>query len=167
MKNGKPTDQLIEKDDLTESRGVVSRAAVLGCSHETLRQWYLAVASVFEPRRQSRPVVAVDETTVSVAGRAVYVWAALDVQSFELVYLAVTPGRSSLAALLFLRAVLEYCRGKPVFVVDHGPWYTWAFETPECRWRNRNVGHSESRRIAVLPREIPPEPVLAAFSPSQ
>jgi transposase-like protein len=30
-------------------------------------------------------------------------------------------------ALLFLSRVLEACTNKPVFVVDRGPWYSWAF----------------------------------------
>ena len=30
-------------------------------------------------------------------------------------------------ALPFLRRVLEACTNKPVFVVDRGPWYSWAF----------------------------------------
>ena len=37
-------------------------------------------------------------------------------------------GKSSLLeALLFLSRVLEACTNKPVFVVDRGPWYSWAF----------------------------------------
>jgi Transposase and inactivated derivatives len=31
-------------------------------------------------------------------------------------------------ALLFLGRVLEACTNKPVFVVDRGPWYSWAFQ---------------------------------------
>ncbi len=33
-----------------------------------------------------------------------------------------------LNALKFLRKVLESCDGKPLIVVDRGPWYRWALE---------------------------------------
>jgi hypothetical protein len=38
-----------------------------------------------------------------------------------------TWSRSSMDALLFLSRVLEACTNKPVFVVEGGPWYSWAF----------------------------------------
>lgn len=80
-------------------------AEILGYSHETLRQWYLAVARVFRPRRLARPVFAVDEMKVNIDGRDVYVWAAFEVRTFEIVHLDVSPGLSSLDALVFLRVV--------------------------------------------------------------
>ncbi|MEM3123850.1 MAG: hypothetical protein QW756_07175 [Nitrososphaerota archaeon] len=30
--------------------------------------------------------------------------------------------------MTFLRRVLEVCDGKPVIVVDRGPWYQWALK---------------------------------------
>lgn len=73
-----------------------------------------------------------DETKVNVNGWDVYCWAAVDVHSFEIVHLGVTPGRSCLDALLFLKTVLEGCRGKPLLIIDHGPWYTWSLDLFEC-----------------------------------
>ncbi|MEM4374084.1 MAG: hypothetical protein QXI97_03695 [Nitrososphaerota archaeon] len=35
---------------------------------------------------------------------------------------------SILNALTFLMGVLEVCDGKPVIVVDRGPWYQWALK---------------------------------------
>lgn len=115
-------------------------AALFGVSHEAIRQWYLRLAPLFQPPRRARPVVAVDETKVNVDGQYVYCWAAVDVQTFEIVHLDVTPGRSSLDAWVFLTAVLRRCRGKPVFLVDRGPWYRWALDVLECRFRHETFG---------------------------
>jgi transposase-like protein len=37
-------------------------------------------------------------------------------------------GRGIPSAVKFLRKVLDSCEGKPVIVVDRGPWYRWALE---------------------------------------
>jgi putative transposase len=115
-------------------------AALFGVSHEALRQWYLQLEPLFQPPRRERPVVAVDETKVNVDGRYVYCWVAVDVQTFEIVHPDVTPGRSSLDALLFLKPVLERCRGKPLLLVDRGPWYDWSLETLGCRFQKETWG---------------------------
>ena len=65
--------------------------------------------------------VAVDETKVSVEDDEVYVWAAVDVDTFEVVHIEVSPGRSDLNATLFLRTVPKRCRGQAMTVVNRGP----------------------------------------------
>ena len=43
-------------------------------------------------------------------------------------------------ALTFLRRVLKACDGKPLIVVDKGPWYPWALRRPGISYfgeRNR------------------------------
>jgi transposase-like protein len=37
-------------------------------------------------------------------------------------------GRGIPSAIEFLRKVLDSCEGKPVIVVDRGPWYRWALD---------------------------------------
>ncbi|MFC6964776.1 DDE-type integrase/transposase/recombinase [Halocatena marina] len=81
--------------------------------------------------------MAVDETKVSVEDNEVSVWAAVDVDTFEVVHIEVSPDRSDLDALLFIKQVLKRCRGQPVIVVDRGPWYNWALD---------NLDLYESRR---------------------
>ncbi|MEM4374695.1 MAG: DDE-type integrase/transposase/recombinase [Nitrososphaerota archaeon] len=61
-----------------------------------------------------------------VLGRIVYVWSAIDVDAGEIIAVYASRGRSILNALTFLRRVLEVCDGKPVIVVDRGPWYPGA-----------------------------------------
>jgi putative transposase len=89
-----------------------------------VRQWYHRLAHLFDLERDYYATVAVDETKVSVENSEVYVWAAVDVDTFEVVHIEVSPSRSDLDALLFLKTVLKRCRGQPVTFVDRGPWYT-------------------------------------------
>jgi hypothetical protein len=35
-------------------------------------------------------------------------------------------GRGIPSAIKFLRKILDSCEGKPLIVVDRGPWYRWA-----------------------------------------
>lgn len=78
------------------------------------------VRHLFEPDRDRRRAVAVDETKLDIKDEEVYVWAAVDVDTFEVLQVEVSPGRSSLDALLFLTEVLMYCRGQPTVLADRG-----------------------------------------------
>jgi len=76
-------------------------------SHEAIRQWFHRLRQLFEPDCRQRDEVAVVETKIDVDGEEVYVWAAVDCATLEVLAVDVSPGRSSLVALLFLRDVLE------------------------------------------------------------
>ena len=67
-----------------------------------------------------RRLIALDETCVEVNGYWVY--AALDVDGNEILSMRVYPSRNALAAEQFIREVLNYCDGKPTFIVDSAPW---------------------------------------------
>ncbi|MFP3209722.1 MAG: hypothetical protein RXR82_08620, partial [Nitrososphaeria archaeon] len=43
-------------------------------------------------------------------------------------------------ALLFLSRVLGACTNKPVFVVDRGPWYSWAFQELGLEYYHETFG---------------------------
>jgi len=63
------------------------------------------------------------------------------VETFEVVHIEVSPGRSDLNALLFLKQVLKRCRGDPVVLVDRGPWYNWPLDDLElCESRRETWG---------------------------
>jgi transposase-like protein len=61
-------------------------------------------------------------------GDTVYAWAAVDVGTRELLTIKATKGRSAFYAMLFLKDLLKKCINRQTFVVDRGPWYSWAFE---------------------------------------
>ena len=76
--------------------------------------------------------MAVDETKIEIDGDDHYVWAAVDCETLEVLAVELSPGRSSLDALLFLRDVLERCRGRLLVRADRGPWYDWPLELLDC-----------------------------------
>jgi len=83
-------------------------------SYEAIRQWFHRLKHLFEPDCRERDEVAVDETKIDIDGHEMYVWAAVDCETLEVLAVEVSPGRSSLDALLFLEDVLAYCRGRPL-----------------------------------------------------
>jgi transposase-like protein len=58
-----------------------------------------------------------------VKGQTCYSWAAIDVDTNEILALYASRGRGIPSAIEFLRKVLDSCEGKSVIVVDRGPWY--------------------------------------------
>jgi putative transposase len=113
---------------------------VIERSYVGVHDWYHRLAHLFEPDRTERPVVVVDETKLEVNGEEVYVWAAIDVDTFEVIHTEVSTGRSSLDALLFLKQVLKRCRGRPVIKTDRGPWYNWPAAELDCDHQHETWG---------------------------
>ena len=94
-------------------------------SHVAVHDWYHRLRHLFEPDCDRRRAVAADETTLDIEDQEVYVWSAVDVDTSEILHVEVSPGRSSLDALLFLKEVLKHCRGRPLILADCGGWYDW------------------------------------------
>jgi transposase-like protein len=44
-------------------------------------------------------------------------------------------------AIKFLKMVLQSCDGKPIVVVDRGPWYRWALERLEITYFHETFGN--------------------------
>ena len=96
-----------------------------------------------DPELDRHGRVAVDETTVTIEDQEIYVWAAIDVETFEVVHVETSPGRSDLDAFLFLKTVLARCRGETVVRVDRGPWYNWPLNDLDllCQSRRETWGN--------------------------
>jgi len=95
-------------------------------------------------QRRVRRVVAIDETKQKVNGRQLFVWDAIDTETKELLAVYASYQRSSINALVFVKMVLEACDGKPVVLVDGGPWYPWALERYGLRWLHITFGERNS-----------------------
>jgi transposase-like protein len=97
---------------------------------------------LFDPEPDRHGAIAVDETKVKIEDQEIYVWAAIDVETFEVVHVEVSPGRSDLDAFLFLKTVLARCRGEPVVLADRGPWYNWPLDDLDlpCESRRETWG---------------------------
>jgi len=87
-----------------------------------------------------RRLVAFDETKLKLNGGQFYLWAAVDVDTHEVLGFKASWHRSSLDAILFMREVLKLCRNKPLILVDKGPWCPWAFTQLGLRFRHMRFG---------------------------
>jgi len=109
-------------------RDLSERVYLTGASRESVRIWVHRFSSLFKPSRGARRLVAVDETVLKVNGQICYLWAAIDVDTNEILAIYASRGRGLPNAIKFLKMVLRSCDGKPIVVVDRGPWYRWALE---------------------------------------
>jgi transposase-like protein len=109
-------------------RDVSERFCLTFASRESVRIWAHRSSSLFRPSKRVRRLVAVDETVLKINGRICYLWAAIDVDTNEILALYASRGRGLPNAIKFLKMVLRSCDGKPIVVVDRGPWYRWALE---------------------------------------
>jgi putative transposase len=80
------------------------------------------------PSRIVRRLIALDETCVKVNGLEYWVYAALDVDRNEILSMRVYPSRNILTTKQFIDEVLNYCIGRPAFIVDNAPWLKHALE---------------------------------------
>jgi len=85
-------------------------------------------------------LVAVDGTALKLGGARLYVWAAVDAHSREVLAIRASLQRMDVDALAFLRVVLKMCRGKPLILVDEGSWYPSALKRLGLRWRHVTFG---------------------------
>jgi len=111
-----------------------------GASHEAVRKWYARCRDIFTVETRSRRAIAVDETKIKIRGEWMFLWAAIDIDSWEILFVWVSQGRSGLEAISFLRKVLERCDGPPMVYVDRAPWYRWALERLGVPWEHRTFG---------------------------
>ena len=109
-------------------RDLSKRLYLTGASRESVRIWVHKFSSLFRPSRRVRRLVAVDETVLKVNGQTCYLWTAIDVDTKEVSAVYASRGRGIPNAIKFLKMVLRSCDGKPVIVVDRGPWYRWALD---------------------------------------
>ena len=109
-------------------------------SHESIRKWYHKTDSIFSVGKTYREIIAVDETKVKINGKLHILWAAIDVQNWEILGIWITKGRASIEAYSFLKYILKKCENQPKILVDAGPWYKPAFERLKIDWKHVTFG---------------------------
>jgi len=91
-------------------------------SHEAVRLWVKKIEHLnLNVAPKTRRLIAVDETKIKANGVCCFIWAAIDVDSRELLAVYVSWQRSILYSEAFLRKVLSICTNKPVILADKGP----------------------------------------------
>jgi putative transposase len=91
-------------------------------------------------KKRKRRVVAMDETKLKLQGRNIFIWAAIDIDTKELLSIYASYQRSSINTLIFVKKVLKTCTNKPVVLVDGCPWYPWALERYGLKWLHITFG---------------------------
>jgi len=94
------------------------RLSLTGASRESVRIWVHRFSSLFRPSRRVRRLIAVDETVLKVNRQICYLWAAIDVDTNEILAVYASRGRGIPSAIEFLRKVLDSCEGKPVIRIE-------------------------------------------------
>lgn len=127
-------------------------------SHNPISAWYRRASHLFRqqpPQRHERLVI--DETRLHIekpreewpedvdkdAGEhldTLYLWAAIDPDTQQLVHVAVTEGRSGIEALGVLKGVLARCDARPRIHVDRGVWYPWPLKLLGLDWQVTSGG---------------------------
>jgi transposase-like protein len=90
-------------------RDLSERLSLTGASRESVRIWVHRFSSLLRPFRGVRGLVAVDETVLKVGGQTCYLWAAIDVDTNEVLAVYASRGRGIPSAIKFLRKVLDSC----------------------------------------------------------
>jgi putative transposase len=142
-------------EDLLAERGIL-------VSHETVRRWVLHFGSRYarQLRKQRwRPgrTWHLDEVFVSVRGRSMYLWRAVD-QEGEILDVLVQPKRDKRAALRLMRKLLKKHGLAPATVVtDRLPSYGAAFRdlrlSAEHIQAKRHNNRAESSHVPIRRRE--------------
>jgi len=102
-------------------RGVTYQTGMIDASHVSVYRWVHALKVITSrvPRRE-RKLIAMDETKLKIRGRQVFVWAAIDADTRELLAVYASYYRSHISTLAFLKRVLSTCTNRPVVLVDGG-----------------------------------------------
>jgi transposase-like protein len=133
-------------------RDISERFCLTFASRESVRIWAHRSSSLFRPSKRVRRLVAVDETVLKIKGRICYLWAAIDVDTNEILAVYASRGRGLPNAIKFLKMVLRSCDGKLIVVVDRGPWYRWALDRLGMTYFHETFGNRNS--IERLFREL-------------
>jgi putative transposase len=89
-------------------RDLSERLCLTGASRESVRIWVHRFSSLFRPSSRVRRLVAVDETVLKVKGQICYLWAAIDVDTNEILAVYASRGRGIPSAIEFLRKVFGF-----------------------------------------------------------
>ncbi len=131
-------------------RDVSEKLCLTYASRDSVRIWAHRFSSLFKPSRKVRRLITVDKTVLKVNGQLYYIWAAIDVDTNEI--LAVHASRGIPNTIKSLKKVLDSWDGKPVIVVDREPWYRWALEKLVIKYFHETFGNRN--KIERLFREL-------------
>jgi len=122
---------------------------ILGISHTTVWETVQKLAeAIYKPKtlavKKQRNYIAVDETVIKLNGEKRFLWAAIDVETREVLAVWITTTRNSWIAREFLLVVLKSCENPPIFLVDGAGWYESAFKSLGLDFIHETFGQRNS-----------------------
>jgi transposase-like protein len=94
-----------------------------------------------EVKRKKRRCIAIDETKIKVNKMWYYVYAAIDVDTRELICMKVYTSRNYLTTLDFVKQVLRFCVNRDVEIItDRMPCYEQVCKRLGMRWTHMTFG---------------------------
>jgi len=122
-------------------RGMTERTGLIPASHVAVYYWVKKLKGLIRVcKPEVRRAVAVDETRLKVNGQYLFVWAAIDVDSREVLAVDASWQRSIMNAEHILKKALRLCLNKPLILIDKGPWYHDALESLGLKWMHITRG---------------------------
>ena len=109
-------------------------------SREALRQWHHKFAQLFTNSRKYRCCIAIDETKIKIGDEWYYVWAAIDVDTWEILGVTVTKWRTSIDVIRFVNSFPIYCKNSPLIKIDRAPWYRWVLQRMGSQYEHETFG---------------------------
>jgi putative transposase len=85
-------------------------------------------------RKKERSVILLDETKVKRNGKMAYVSVCLDLTRREVISAKSYRSVGIISTIDTVKDALTLSREKPIFIVDHAPWYPCAFEWFNVEW---------------------------------
>ncbi len=124
-------------------RGMTVASGLISASHVAVYYWVQKLKGLVHDRASRvkvRRAVAVDETKLKVNGEQLFIWAAIDVDSREVLAVDASWQRSIMNAEHVLKKALRLCQNKPLILVDKGLWYPDALKSLELSWAHVTTG---------------------------
>ena len=124
-------------------RGMTERTGLIPASHVAVYYWVQKLRGLVQGcalKPKVRRSIAVDETKLKVNGDHLFAWAAIDVDSREVLAVDASWQRSIMNAEHILKKALRSCLNKPHILVDKGPWYLEALRSLGLSWTHVTRG---------------------------
>ena len=85
-------------------------------------------------------MIAVDEKKIKINGHQHLLWAAIDINTWEILGVWITQKYCSLESYIFLKQILKKCENDPKILIDGGPRYKPALNRLYANWEHAIFG---------------------------
>ncbi len=123
--------------------GVRRISKIVNKSKSSVHEWSVEFREHlnYTPLKRDRKCIAIDETKIRVNEAWYFVYAAIDIDTRELIAMKAYTTRNYLTTLDFIRKVLEFCSNRDVEIITDGmPCYKYVCERLRIKWEHVTFG---------------------------